>query len=217
MNKAEAQPFDPEVTRHDMPVLCRPPLAERLPRLNCAPDWAPTSAPEGPQHVDPSEQTLIGEVPGTLPRTTSPPRNASPLRNTSRVPTDRWLLLIIAFGTLAYSMRSLAPETALQTSSTPRAVTSLVAHSRSAALFRVATEAAPELLPKTEPPTQIETPWDAAALETAAARAWFAGHNDEAALLYKQLAALSPQSEQYKSAVAILCSRGSVHQPEPNP
>jgi hypothetical protein len=215
MNKPEPQPLDRDVTRHDVPALCRPALAEHLPHLSGAPDWAP-SASEGPQHVDPGEQTLIGEVPGTLPRTQNPPRKTRPPENTDRVPTDRWLLLIIAFGTMAYSLRSYVPEAAPPTSSTPRAVAT-AARSGSAALFRFTPEAAPELQPSWAPSTQIGTPWDATALETAAARAWLAGHNDEAARFYRQLAALTPQAAQYEAASTILRSRAPEPPPEPNP
>jgi hypothetical protein len=186
---------NPQVTRYDVPALRRPPLAERLPRLH--------GAPEIVCCIDPGAQTLIGEIP------------AIPAKKATRVPANRWLLLTIALSTLAYSMRVDLPKSTPSRRSAPSTAmpTSITSSSLSTSRFAMAT--APE--PNAGLSAQLRTPWDVTALETAAARAWFAGRSDEAVRHYEQLALLSPEASQYSAAAAILRSRTATQQPEPKP
>jgi hypothetical protein len=71
--------------------------------------------------------------------------------------------------------------------------------------------------PTPETQAAMTAPHDPAALETAAARAWLAGHNAEAARLYEQLATLSPQAPHYAAAVAVLRSETHPKSVESNP
>jgi hypothetical protein len=76
-----------DVTRHEVPALRRPPLDERLPRLNCAPQpiaWEPAHDNEKTLIEGPSEDAAARDA------------------KRARVPLDRWLLLALALATLGY-------------------------------------------------------------------------------------------------------------------
>jgi hypothetical protein len=155
--------------------------------------------------VQNAEKTVIGDIPvlnlgdtvheppviathSAFPR----PGGVATRKPATRIPPDRWVLLAISIATLGYSLRTalpLQPPTiaAKQLAPTPIAPTTSFYSMR-----------------PLEPPTLSGVPLDAAALETAAAHAWLAGHTTEAALLYQQLAALSPEAPPFTAAATIL-------------
>lgn len=205
MSKSPFTGGDPDVTRHELPALRHPPLDQRLPRLNCAPELHAMTA-WAPLHSD--EKTVVGDIP-VLPSTASAKRRskAHAKRATSSITLDRWVLLAFAIGTLGYSLHNVLPSA----SPSPRVASPTIAApfvaSTAAALSPNAADsiaAAPPLLHPIESPTAvIQSPLDPTALETAAAQAWLAGHIAEAAQLYRLLAALSPQAPALVAAAAI--------------
>lgn len=204
MSKSPFTGGDPDVTRHELPALRRAPLAQRLPRLNCAPERHSMTA-WAPLHSD--EKTAVGDIP-VLPSPAAAKRSkAHAKRSPSPITLDRWVLLAFAIGTLGYSLRSVlpavppSPRTPPPTIAAPPVASTAVLPSPNAA---DPTAAAPPLLRPIESPTAaMQSPLDPTALETAAAQAWLAGHIAEAAQLYEQLAALSPQAPALVAAAAI--------------
>jgi hypothetical protein len=213
MTRALHHDHDPDVTRHEVPALRRAPLDERLPRLRCAPEpvaWQPLASAK----IE-AEKTVIGEIPvlSLDGATDEVPENRVTAQPTAhRIPPDRWILLAIAIATLGYSLHSMLSSKAI--GDLPQRPTVIA---RPTASVPVASTMPRYSMRTVEPSTLSRLPLELTALETAAAQAWLAGHTEEAAQLYEQLATLAPEVTSFSAAATILRSKLIAATPEVKP